>query len=126
MAIKKPAKPAKKAAPAAKAIAAKTFKDPVTKSQLISTLADSTNLSRKDVTAVIAELTGVIEGHLKKNGAGIFVLPGMLKIKRITKPATKARKGINPFTGTEMMFKAKPARNVVKILPLKAVKEMVK
>lgn len=126
MAIKKPAKPAKKAMPAAKAVAAKTFKDPCTKSQLISTLADSTNLSRKDVTAVIAELSGVIEGHLKKNGAGIFVLPGMLKIKRVTKPATKARKGINPFTGTEMMFKAKPARNVVKILPLKAVKEMVK
>jgi nucleoid DNA-binding protein len=89
-------------------------------------LADSTNLSRKDVSAVIAELSGVIEGHLKKNGAGIFTLPGMLKIKRVTKPATKARKGINPFTGTEMMFKAKPARNVVKILPLKAVKEMVK
>ncbi len=126
MAIKKPAKPAKKAMPVAKAATAKTFKDPCTKSQLISTLADSTNLSRKDVTAVITELSGVIEGHLKKNGAGIFVLPGMLKIKRVTKPATKARKGINPFTGTEMMFKAKPARNVVKILPLKAVKGMVK
>ena len=122
MATKKPAKPVKKAA----APAAKTFKDPCTKSQLISMLADSTNLSRKDVSAVITELSGVIEGHLKKNGAGIFTLPGMLKIKRVTKPATKARKGINPFTGIEMMFKAKPARNVVKILPLKAVKEMVK
>ncbi len=118
MATKKPAKKA--------AGAAKTYKDPITKSQLISTIAETTNLSRKDVTAVISELSGVIEGHLKKNGAGIFTLPGVLKMKVVRKPATKARKGVNPFTGQEMMFKAKPARNVVKILPLKAVKEMVK
>jgi hypothetical protein len=68
----------------------------------------------------------VIEGHLKKNGAGIFTLPGLLKMKVVRKPATKARKGINPFTGEETVFKAKPARNVVKIQPLKAVKEMAK
>ena len=118
MATKKPAKKT--------ASAVKSFKEPATKTQLISTLSESTNLSRKDVSAVISGLSGIIEGHLKKNGPGIFTLPGMLKIKRVTKPATKARKGINPFTGQEMMFKAKPARNVVKILPLKAVKEMVK
>lgn len=118
MATKKPA--------AKKAASPKLFKDPVTKSQLISTLSDCTNLSRKDVSSVIAELSSVIEGHLKKNGAGIFTLPGLLKMKVVRKPATKARKGINPFTGEETMFKAKPARNVVKIQPLKAVKEMAK
>lgn len=119
MAMKKPApKPVKKAAQA--------FKAPVTKSQLISTLSETTSVSRKDVSSVISELSGIIEGHLKKNGPGIFTLPGVLKMKVVRKPATKARKGVNPFTGQEMMFKAKPARNVVKILPLKAVKEMVK
>ena len=56
---------------------------------------------------------------------GVFVVPGLAKILVIRKPATKARKGINPFTGEETMFKAKPARNVVKIRPVKAVKDMV-
>lgn len=117
MATKKPAK---------KSGAAKLFKEPASKSAIISTIAESTNLSRKDVSSVMMELSSVIEGHLKKNGAGIFTLPGLLKMKVVRKPATKARMGVNPFTGQEMMFKAKPARNVVKILPLKAVKEMVK
>jgi len=71
-------------------------------------------------------LTGIIEGHIKRNAAGQFTLPGLLKMKVVRKPATKARKGINPFTGEETVFKAKPARNVVKILPLKASKEMAK
>lgn len=102
----------------------KAIKDPLTKSQLLSTLAENTELSKKEVTAVVDELATVIEGHLKKNGAGVFTLPGLLKMTVVRKPATKARKGINPFTGEETMFKAKPARNIVKIKPLKAVKEM--
>ncbi len=118
MAAKKPAKKA--------AAAAKVFKEPASKSTIISTIAETTSLSRKDVTAVMQGLSSIIEGHLKKNGAGIFTLPGLLKMKVVRKPATKARMGVNPFTGEQMMFKAKPARNVVKILPLKAVKEMVK
>ena len=117
MATKKKAKPAK-----AKTI--KAIKDPLTKSQLLSTLAENTEMSKKEVTLVVDELTALIEGHLKKNGAGVFTLPGLLKMTVVRKPATKARKGINPFTGEETMFKAKPARNVVKIRPLKAVKEM--
>ena len=55
----------------------------------------------------------------------MFNVPGLMKIKVVRKPATKARKGINPFTGEETMFKAKPARNVVKVTPLKALKDMV-
>jgi len=107
-----------------KKIAVKPIKDPFTKSQLLSTLAENTELSKKEVTAVVDELSSLIEGHLKKNGAGVFTLPGLLKMTVVRKPATKARKGINPFTGEEAMFKAKPARNIVKIKPLKAVKEM--
>ena len=98
--------------------------EPLTKSQLLSTLAENTGLDKKSVTAVMDEMSAVIERHLKKRGAGEFTVPGLMKIKTVRKPATKARKGINPFTGEEMMFKAKPAKTVVKVQPLKALKDM--
>jgi nucleoid DNA-binding protein len=123
MAAKK--KAAKKAA-AAPAKKVKAIKDPFTKSQLIASISEETELTKKQVTEVFNSLTGIIEGHIKRNAAGQFTLPGLLKMKVVRKPATKARKGINPFTGEETVFKAKPARNVVKILPLKAAKEMAK
>jgi len=123
MAAKKKAAKKKAAAPAKKV---KTVKDPFTKSQLINHLSEETELSRKQITSVLDSLAGAIEGHIKRNGAGVFTMPGLAKFKVVRKPATKARKGINPFTGEETVFKAKPARNVVKILPLKAVKEMAK
>ena len=74
---------------------------------------------------VFDALTGLIKKELRK-GPGQFTVPGLLKLRLVKKPATKARKGINPFTKQEQIFKAKPARNVVKIQPLKALKEMVK
>jgi nucleoid DNA-binding protein len=103
---------------------ASTIKDPMTKSEMMGTIADDTGLSKKQVVAVFDSLGTVIKGHLKKGGAGMCTIPGLMKIKTIHKPATKARKGTNPFTGEEMMFKAKPARNVVKVLPLKNLKNM--
>lgn len=99
----------------------KTF----SKSEIMSTVADLTDLAQKQVRTVIDALHQVIEQHVKKSGPGVFILPGLLKIQVITKPATKARKGVNPFTGQEMMFKAKPARKVVKVRALKRLKEMV-
>lgn len=101
------------------------IKTPMTKSALYAAIADKTELKKKDVDAVFSNLAEIIEGHLKKGGAGVFTLPGLMKLKVVRKPATRARKGINPFTGEETMFKAKPARNVVKIAPLKGTKEMV-
>jgi nucleoid DNA-binding protein len=74
---------------------------------------------------VFDELEILIERHIKKRATGQFTLPGLMKIEVKRKPATKARKGINPFTGEETMFKAKPARNVVKVRPLKKMKDMV-
>lgn len=124
MATKKKAKK-KAAAKKAPAAAVKTIKEPMTKSALYTTISENTQLKKKDVVAVFDELTSIINGHVKRNGAGIFTLPGLCKVKVVRKPATKARKGINPFTGEPTIFKAKPARNVVKILPLKALKEMV-
>ncbi len=96
-----------------------------TKTQILTEIAEATGLSKKDVGNVIEELSGLIERHIKKRGAGKFTLPGLLKIQTNRKPATKARKGINPFTGEETIFKAKPARTVIKIRPLKKMKDMV-
>lgn len=103
----------------------KAIKEPYTRSQMTSHIADKTGLTKKEVNAVFDEFKNVVEGHIKNGGARVFTMPGMFKVKINRKPATKARKGINPFTGEEMMFKAKPARNVVKIQPLKGLKDMV-
>ncbi len=120
---KKPAKKkvAKKAAPA-KRIA--VIKEPMTKTALFANIADATELSKKDVVKVFDVLSEIINGHIKKNAVGTFTLPGLLKVKTVRKPATKKRKGINPFTGEETIFKAKSARTVVKVLPLKKMKDM--
>lgn len=103
----------------------KVGKTPLNKSQVFTYIADATELSKKEVSAVFDALTHVIESHLKKSGPGEFTVPGLVKCKVQRKPATKARKGINPFTGLEMTFKAKPARSIVKVRPLKKLKEMV-
>jgi nucleoid DNA-binding protein len=98
---------------------------PRTKSQVMSDIAESTGLSRKQVAGVFEAMGGLIKKDLSSRGPGIFTVPGLMKIKRIHKPATKAREGINPFTGEKTMFKAKPARNVVKVQALKGLKSMV-
>lgn len=124
VAKKKSAKkvPAKKIAakPSGKAIASR-----YSKTQILNDIAESTDLSRKQVGAVIDELSSIIERHVKKRACGEFVLPGMLKILTVKKPKRPARKGINPFTGEETVFKAKPASIAVKVRPLKKLKEMV-
>lgn len=109
----------------AKKTAASSVKKPPTKSEILATIAEQTDLSKAQVTSVLDSLSGMIGKNLGSRGPGYFNLPGLMKIKVIKKPATKARKGTNPFTGEEMMFKAKPARKVVKIAPLKTLKEMV-
>ena len=88
-------------------------------------LAETTGLGKKEVTAVFSALGALIAKELGKKGPGQFVVPGLLKLKVVRKPATKARPGTNPFTGEPMTIQAKPARNVVRALPLKALKEMV-
>jgi len=117
-------KKAKKKAVAKKTPTVKAIKEPFTKSQLFTELAERTELKKKEIVTVFEELSKIINGHVRKNGAGVFTVPGLMKIKVVRKPATKARPGINPFTGEETIFKAKPARNVVKVQPLKALKDM--
>lgn len=110
---------AKKKAPKKKAAA----KRPTTKTESIAYLAEKTGLAKKDVNNVFANLNALIKRDLKAHG--VYTVPGLMKIKVVKKPATKARKGINPFTKEEVMFKAKPACTVVKVRPLKKLKDMV-
>ncbi len=102
-----------------------TDKKPLTKSQVMSTLAESTGLPKKDVSTIFEELGGLIGKQLGRRGPGTFTVPGLMKVRVVRKPATKAREGRNPFTGEMTTFAAKPARNVVKITPLKGLKDMV-
>src|SRR4051794_23307648 len=99
---------------------------PASKSEIINRISESTELSRKQVKSVFDALSQQIGDAVGKKGPGVFAVPGLMKITVIQKPATKARKGINPFTKEEEMFKAKPARKVIKVRPLKALKDMAK
>ncbi len=98
---------------------------PRTKAEIMGLLADHAGVSKKEVLAVFDGITQLIEKDLSKRGPGALNLGGLMKVTVQRKPATKARKGINPFTGEEAMFKAKPARNVVKVRPMKAMKDLV-
>ena len=104
---------------------ATTAAKPRTKTDILRTIAEDTGLTRKEVTAVFDSMNTIIKKDLGRRGPGSFTIPGLVKCRVVKKPATKARKGINPFTGEEMMFKAKPARKVVKTTPLKGLKDMV-
>ena len=94
-----------------------------TKSEVLAHICNDTGLSRKLVGSVFESLAGVIRKSLR--GGGLFTLPGLLKMKVVKKAATKAREGVNPFTGEKMMFKAKPASKKVRVMPLKSLKGMV-
>lgn len=107
---------AKKSAPIAAAM---------TKSQLMASIAETTKLPKRQVAAVVESLADHISRHLKPKGVGKFTLPGLAKFTTVSKPARKARKGVNPFTGEEIMIKAKPASRAVRIRPLKALKDQV-
>lgn len=123
----KPAAPKAAAKAAEKAPAKKpaaAISEKYTKTQILNELAETTSLTKKQVSAVVDGLTDIIERHIKKRGVGEFTLPGLMKIKTVKKPARKARKGTNPFTGAETVFKARPASTSVKILALKKLKDM--
>ncbi|MBV8611121.1 MAG: HU family DNA-binding protein, partial [Singulisphaera sp.] len=98
---------------------------PANRAVVYTALAETTGLGKNQVAAIFSALGALIAKELGKKGPGQVVLPGLLKLKVVRKPATKARSGTNPFTGEPMTIQAKPARNVVRALPLKALKEMV-
>lgn len=121
-------KVAKKAAPKAAPKPAKITGakgKPRSKGDVQATIAEHVGISKKEVAAVFDTMGNIIAADLQKGNAGTFNVPGLMKVTVQRKPATKARQGINPFTKEMTTFKAKPARNVIKIRPLKALKDMV-
>ncbi|HZW08629.1 MAG TPA: HU family DNA-binding protein [Phycisphaerales bacterium] len=96
-----------------------------TKGEVYNVISEQVGISRKEVAAVFDTIGAIAKADLSKGGPGVINLGGLMKVTVQRKPATKARKGINPFTKEEVMFKAKPARNVVKIRPMKAMKDLV-
>lgn len=98
----------------------------MTKTEMLAHMVKTTGLTRKQIKSVFESLAGLMKTSLSKKGPGVFASPsGMMKIVVVNKPAVKAHKGINPFTKQEQMFPAKPARRVVKIRPMKALKDLV-
>jgi nucleoid DNA-binding protein len=121
--VKKSAKKvARKAAPKAP----QSVKSVLSKSALVAHLAGTTGAAAKDVRAILAALEGTIHSAIGKNGARVFVLPGLLKITVTSVAAKPARKGTNPFTGEPTTFKAKPATVKVKVRPMKKLKDAAK
>jgi nucleoid DNA-binding protein len=105
--------------------ASESKKRAATKGEIVTALSEKTGLTKKEVSSVFDGLGALVGRELGKKGPGQFVIPGLLKIKVVRKPATKARPGKNPFTGAAITIAAKPARNVVRAIPMKALKEMV-
>jgi nucleoid DNA-binding protein len=104
---------------------AKAAIKPPTKTEVFANIAEATGLTKRDVSNVFDALADQIKKSLGSRGPKTFTIHGICKIVVQHKPATKERQGTNPFTGEPTVFKAKPARNVVKIRPLKKLKDMV-
>ena len=127
---KAPARAAARTPKPAPALAAKKLtpvQEAFTKSALIGALVEGSGVARRDVISVLDELANIIERHVKKRAVGTFTLPGLLKIVTVKKPAQKARKNVpNPFKpGETMDVAAKPATTMVRVRPLKRLKDMV-
>jgi nucleoid DNA-binding protein len=97
----------------------------LTKSQVISELAEVTELDKKSINRVFDGLTDIIKKQLGSRGPGEFVIPGLLKLRAVKKPATKDRPGINPFTKQPIIIRGKPASKKVRASALKALKDLV-
>jgi nucleoid DNA-binding protein len=104
---------------------AATPKKSLNKTEILAALSEATGLTKQQVGGLFDELAKLIGRNLGEQGPGVFAVPGLLQIKVVRKPATPERKGLNPFTKEETVFKAKPAKNVVKVVPLKGLKDMV-
>ncbi len=123
MASKKTVKKAVKPKPSIKSLSVtKMF----SKSEIVQSITEMVGIARKQAVETLDALAQIISAHISKKGPGAFMLPGLAKFRVISKPATKSRKGINSFTKEPTTFAAKPARNVIKIRPLKKLKDMLK
>lgn len=97
----------------------------MTKAQVVAELAEMTELDKKAINNLFASMSQLINKELGPRGPGEFVLPGLVKLKTVKKPATKDREGINPFTKQPMLIKGKPASKKIRATAVKALKDMV-
>ncbi len=97
----------------------------MSKSQFVTTLAEKSGLTKKQATSMLDTLNAIVAQELGKRGPGEVLIPGLLKLIVVDKPATPQHKGVNPFTKEPMIYKAKAARKVIKVRPLKALKDAV-
>jgi nucleoid DNA-binding protein len=95
------------------------------KTEIIAHLCEASGLPKQQVTGLLEELAKLIEKNLSEEGPGVFAIPNLVQFKVVRKPAVAEHTGVNPFTKQEMVFKAKPAKNVVKLVALKGLKDMV-
>ena len=97
----------------------------MSKAQFVATLAEKSGLDKKQATSALEMINAIVAQQLGKSGPGEVLIPGMLKLTVVDKPATSKHEGINPFTKEPMTFKARPARKVIKVRPLKALKDAI-
>jgi nucleoid DNA-binding protein len=97
----------------------------MSKAQFVDTLAEKSGLDKKQATSALEMINAIVAQQLGKSGPGEVLIPGMLKLTVVDKPATSKHEGINPFTKEPMTFKARPARKVIKVRPLKALKDAI-
>ena len=104
---------------------ATTEKRPLTKSRIVEAIAEARGVTKATADAMLGQLAEIAARELGKRGPGVFAVPGLVRLKVVRKPATKARRGINPFTKMEQTFAAKPARNIVKAHAAKSLRDKV-
>lgn len=100
-------------------------KQRMSKSQFVTALAEKSGLTKKQATSALETVNAMVAQQLGKRGPGEVLIPGLLKLNVVEKPATRKHEGINPFTKEPMTFKAKAARKVIKVRPLKALKDAI-
>jgi len=97
----------------------------MSKSQFVTTLVEKSGLTKKQATSALDTMNAMVAQQLGKQGPGEVLIPGLLKLIVVDKPATREHKGVNPFTKEPMTYKAKAARKVIKVRPLKALKDAI-
>ena len=103
----------------------KSARKPMNKTEILMSLAETTGLTKQQVAGVFDELAKLIQKNLADDGPGVLQIPDLMQVKVVRKPAVPEHQGINPFTKQEVTIKAKPAKNVVKVVPLKGLKSLV-
>jgi nucleoid DNA-binding protein len=103
----------------------KQARKPMNKTEILLALAEATSLTKQQVASLFEELAKLIQKNLADDGPGVLTIPDLMQVKVVRKPAVPEHQGVNPFTKEPVLVKAKPAKNAVKLVPLKGLKSLV-